>query len=147
MLPILLFSIIGFAYSIPEASSCPNGTMQSALNSSICYYYVNISYTAEPQGGAAETFCMGYNGHLASATNAFVNNEITSNSIFTKTKKTHLGYLKSVVSNPDDLIWIGGYTDFDVEHGKLVYKWKWTDTRRVFTYTNFQNGNDTGSFL
>uniref|UniRef100_A0A914DTB4 C-type lectin domain-containing protein n=1 Tax=Acrobeloides nanus TaxID=290746 RepID=A0A914DTB4_9BILA len=75
-----------------------------------------------------ENYCNKFNyGHLASISDAFVNQFLTS-------------YLQKTVVNKSEPVWTGGYSLF-VPFGN-TYEWSWTDDN-TFDYKNFENGDDS----
>uniref|UniRef100_A0A914CW42 C-type lectin domain-containing protein n=1 Tax=Acrobeloides nanus TaxID=290746 RepID=A0A914CW42_9BILA len=138
MLLFLVFTLFVGVYSAPASNGCPDGGVQSSVNSSTCYLYVNGSFMhLEDFGGnsppdGAEDYCRKYpNGHLASISDAFTNKFITD-------------YLQKVIvtfgADPRSLVWIGGYAYCTQVGLGADCNWNWTDADN-FSYYNFENGS------
>lgn len=113
-----LLYLLPFLFS-PVFSACPNGTFSSSLNHSICYQVLqgNAGKHSWYDGEAMCQVKLG--GHLASISNAFLNNFLT-------------GYLDTTMDQ--SLFWIGGTTTIAKDAS-----WVWTDGT-AFRYTNWESG-------
>uniref|UniRef100_A0A914DPK6 C-type lectin domain-containing protein n=1 Tax=Acrobeloides nanus TaxID=290746 RepID=A0A914DPK6_9BILA len=121
-LAIFIFGLtVPFSLSSPIANTaCPKGAVQSTVNSSICYLYVNQTLLEDD----AENFCaQSYTGgHVASITNAYENAFI-------------FNYIKNLTT---DDVWLGAFSVSYYED--LNFEWLMTMIYPFLYHLKMENG-------
>jgi hypothetical protein len=57
---------------------------------------------------------------------------------------TNLDYLKKVISNPNQLVWLGAEAYDWQDYQFSGTSWEWYDDNTAFEYTNFKAGHGDG---
>ena len=110
---------------LSQAFSCPSGTVQSSLDSSICYSFIAENTT----GYGASELCMQTRNHAYMTYGASIWSSYENAFVYS--------YLKNLTTYP---VWLGGSAYVDA---KGLFHWGWDDGSK-FNYSNWIPGESRG---
>ena len=123
-----LFLILIVFLNLNIVLLCPVGTIQG-IDQNLCYKFIG----APTDFWSANSICKQNNGVLASVSSAFVNNFLSGNLHKFKLLHCCLGTLKSFLSDPSTLYWLGGTKN------STNSSWYWVDGN-PYTFTSYGKG-------